>query len=259
MDNDVYLKVFSKILSFIKELNDTFGDKHDNVRLFYKLYKKTSILDVDKVKTRVELFKKFVLDNKDDIINGTKLSVDEIKISEKVYIKFTELFKDCDKDTSLTILKHLRLILYIINPSEELKTAIITPSKDSQNSKEDEFLKNFMNKVEDTFKDGDIPTDPLQATMSLLQSGVISDLMGNITSSINNGGLDIKKLLGSVQGMMGNLQNETKAEGKENPVDIVNSIVSTMGPLLNSMGGNSNSPDLSSILGMMGGMNNSQK
>ena len=258
MDNDLYLKVFSKTLSFLKELNDTFGEKHPSVRLFYKLYKNTSILSTDKVKSRVDVFKKYLLDNKDDIINGTSLSIDELKISDKVYIKFSDLFKDCDKDTSNVILKHLRLILYIINPNEDLKNAIITPT--ASNTKEDEFLQNFMSKVEDTFKEGDMPTDPMAATMKLLQSGVIGDLMGNITSSVNNGGLDIKKLLGSVQGMMGNLQTETASQGKENPVDVVNNIVSAMGPLLNSMGGgNGNGPDLSAIMGMMGGMMNTPK
>ena len=59
MSEDKSLKIFSKILAFGKELNDTFGNKYNNVRLYYKLLKKTPVANKSAISKHNYIFENF--------------------------------------------------------------------------------------------------------------------------------------------------------------------------------------------------------
>ena len=67
MNPDNILKSFSKILSFVNELNSVFPT--DNIRLYYKLLKKTPIGNALAINKHIDIFKVFLELNKQVIID----------------------------------------------------------------------------------------------------------------------------------------------------------------------------------------------
>ena len=68
--------------------------------------------------------------------------------------------------------------------------------------KEDEFLHNIIDKVE---KQVDPTADPMAAVGAIMNSGIFTDLVQGMNSGINDGTMDMGKLLGSVNKMVASL------------------------------------------------------
>ena len=74
---------------------------------------------------------------------------------------------------------------------------------------EDDFLSNIMNKVESSV---DPNTDnPTAALGQIMSGGLMTDLMGSMTSGMQDGSLDLGKLMGSLQKMVGKLSDTDDA------------------------------------------------
>jgi hypothetical protein len=252
MSEDNIIKSFSKILTFVKELNNAFGNKYKNVNLYYKLLKKTPISNKVAMEKQNAIFKNFASSNKEFIIskNIKDLKQENIAFSEKVYINIYDIVCEADPDTSDIIFKHLQLVSYLLCNDDSIKQALIAPSQDN----ESKFINNFMSKIETTFKEENF-TDPLSATMNLLQSGIFTDIVKTMNTDISSGKLNINKLLGSVQGMMTDISKQVGATGMPlpggtgnlggNPEMDINNIMNMATNLMSSSG---QSMDMSSLL-----------
>ena len=71
----------------------------------------------------------------------------------------------------------------------------------------------MINKVEDTM-DGGTVNNPMEAITKMMTSGVFSELVGNMTNGLQSGELNIGNLLGSVNDMVGTMN---QGEGLNNP------------------------------------------
>jgi hypothetical protein len=200
--SDQSLKIFAKILSFVNELKQVFP--RENIQLYHKLLKKTPIGNTEAISKHLHVFDQFISSNQEAIKtkNVEKLEGD-IFFSKKVYLNIISCMKESDNETRQVIFKHLQVLLFLLHPNEEIKE-IVQPIAQKSSGGEDKFLENFMNKIEQTFT-GQEFNDPMQATMSLLNSGVFSDMIQTMNKGMSSGEIDISKLLGSVQGMLGNL------------------------------------------------------
>ena len=201
---DQSLKIFAKILSFVNELKQVFPKEH--IQLYHKLLKKTPIGNTDAIAKHLQVFDQFISTNQEAIKskNLDKLEGD-IFFSKKVYLDLVNCMKDkeTDKDTRQAIFKHLQVLLFLLHPTDDLKE-IVQPMAQKASGGEEKFLENFMSKIEQNFTGQDF-NDPMQATMSLLNSGVFTDMIQTMNQGVTSGDIDISKLLGSVQGMLGNL------------------------------------------------------
>ena len=90
-----------------------------------------------------------------------------------------------------------------------------------------------------------------------MSSGVFNDLITGMNSGIQNGDLDLGKLMGTVQTMCSSLSSDinganTSADGgsTENPMNMLNSLMSNM----NTSGGEGGIPDLSNLTSILGPM-----
>ena len=226
MNDDNSLKSFTKILTFGKELNDMFGNKHNNIHLYYKLLKKTPVSNKNAINKHNSIFENFYNENKNFVLNKSlkALVSDNISFSDKVYINIRQIMNDSDKETRETIFKHIQLISYLITKDQEIKSKLMGLSEmslvqglpgsgpgltntDEEEGNEKEFIDGFMNKIEDAFKDKNYD-NPLSATMDLLQSGLFSDVVNTMSKDVSAGKLDINKLLGNVQGMVKSLSKD---------------------------------------------------
>ena len=209
MDEDIY-KPFTKILTFVKELNNTFGNKYQNIQLYYKLLKKTPVSNKVAIKKQNLVFSTFLTNNEEAVLKSdySLFKDDKISFSDRVYINIRQIISESE-DASV-IFKHLQLISILFKKDDKMIEAL----KSENDDKEGQFLNKFMNKVETVFNTSDTPeTDPMKAAMSLIQSGVLSDM----TKEISTGKLNINKLLGNLQGMMKDVVKDIKVNKTNEP------------------------------------------
>jgi hypothetical protein len=208
MDEDIY-KPFTKILTFVKELNNSFGNKYQNIQLYYKLLKKTPVSNKGAIKKQNAVFSTFLSNNEEAILKSdfNLFKDSNISFSDRVFINIRQILSESE-DASV-IFKHLQLISILFKKDDKMIEAL----KSENDDREGKFLNKFMNKVETVFNTNDTPeTDPMKAAMSLIQSGVLSDM----TKEISTGKLNINKLLGNLQGMMKDVVKDIKVNKPSN-------------------------------------------
>lgn len=202
MDEDIY-KPFTKILTFVKELNTSFGNKYQNIQLYYKLLKKTPVSNKSAIKKQNAVFSTFLSNNEEAVLKSdfNLFKDNNISFSDRVFINIRQILSESE-DASV-IFKHLQLISILFKKDDKMIEAL----KSENDDREGKFLNKFMNKVETVFNASDTPeTDPMKAAMSLIQSGVLSDM----TKEISSGKLNVNKLLGNLQGMMKDVVKDIK-------------------------------------------------
>lgn len=233
MSQDVQFTAFCKILNFVNELNNVFGSKYKNIKKYYNLLKKSQTKPFAVSKQAV-IFEQFINQNKDFIISKdvSKLSTDNITFSENnVFINLRQVMSESDTETKDVIFKHLQVISYAFSKDEQVKQAILKDNKDN----EGQFIDTFMQKVTNAFETQNY-SDPLSATLGLLQSGIFNDVVQTLSSKHKSKEISIDKLVNKLQSTMSDMTKELGGSG----VDV--------GPLsqlsqLSSLGGSSQGLD----------------
>jgi hypothetical protein len=233
------IKIFSRISTFVTELNSAFGSQFHFVELYNHLLLKTKLSKKQVIQQHIEAFRTFFNRNKEALISKdiSKIVSHRISYSEKVYIDVHALLtsSDIDKDTSEAIWNHLLVISAAIDPSSEAREILRgLPTADTNEGK---FLGTFFDRIQQSMSTVDAsPTDPMAAIGTLMQSGVINEMMGSINQGVNNGSLDIGKLFQMVQGMMGGFSSMAAANGAPSPMAGMD-LGGMMGMLMGGMGG----------------------
>jgi hypothetical protein len=232
-----------------------FGDKNANIFNYYKVCKHTPITKHNAIKNHITLFSNFLLPNKDNIIkkNFSNFNPTEIRLSDKTYIDFKQVFEQANKEWRPAIFQHLQYLLYLIHPEEEVKEALVPTEKET--SKETEVLNNFVEKLQENFKNHE-NKNPVELGLDLLKNGTFMNMYQDINKSLQSGDLKLDKLLGSVQNIIGELTQELpNTEGTEPASALLNNMSSMLGNI-NPDGTtkDGNVPDISQMLsGLTGG------
>lgn len=194
------LKFFSKALAFISELNNAFSKKYPSISLYYKMLKKTPIGNSKGIQKQNEYIISYLKENEDGIRekNVSKMKDTVIQPHPSVYLTITAYLKEADKTTRGIIFSHLQLLSYLANPNEEWKTTIQKSASSESSGKEGAFLDKFIGKIESQFEGKEF-NDPMSAAMSMMQSGLFTDIMQSMSEGVQNGELDPKALLSTVQ------------------------------------------------------------
>ena len=80
--------------------------------------------------------------------------------------------------------------------------------KGTEGDNESKFLENMVDKLQNNLSEENMQ-NPMGAMMSLFSSGVLSDLMNSAQQGqSNNGSLNLKKLLGTVNKLVENLSED---------------------------------------------------
>ena len=243
MEDDIY-KPFTRILTFVKEVNNLFGEKYPNISLYYKLLKKTPIANKGAIRKQNAVFKTFLETNKEAIIEKDigLFKEDKISFSERVFINITQVLKEADDNDN--IYKHLQVISAILIKDEKMLEAL----KDNRDN-ETKFLNKFMGKVENTFKGSEI-NDPIKAAMSLMGSGILTDM----SKEIQSGKLNIGKLIGNLQGMMTDVAQDIKESSPNSEeANKVNETLNNLPNMINSLMSGEGGDIMGMVSGLMGG------
>lgn len=273
MDN-TQLLIFKAITGFISDLDQEFGKRHKSIALYNRLLEKTGIIHVAPINKHIDCFRSFFNTNQKGMEEkNPNLFVDsKISYSDRVFVDVGTVLRQSSTENAQIIWKHLLTIWGLIDSTSPARR-LLQESFGSSNTEED-FLTNIIDRVEKTVGDGSIPNDnPMAAISSLMQSGVMTDLVSGMQKGLSDGSLDVGKLMNSVQGMIGKMGGDSRGGrgGGGGGMPDLSQMMSTIGPMMAGMmgGGSSSSsgagsggmPDLGQMManigpmmaGMMGG------
>jgi len=260
MVHDLSLIAFKAISGFIKDVSDEHGDSIHAVALYNHLLSKTTLQHTKAIEKHHDLFRDFCVKNRIAIQERSidDLQPEPIEYSDNIKIDISEIFKQTTKENIEIIWKHLLTISAIVDQSGEARRVLREMSAKDGSKNEGDFLSNLIDKIE-TAVDPD--ADPMTSISSLMSSGVFTDLVEGMGNGLQDGSLDLNKLMGSVQGMMSkmNQSGSDDGEGGAPPLDM-SGMLNMLGPMLNQ-GGAPNSGgapplDMSGMLNMLGPMLN---
>ena len=252
--DDTILMSFKAVAAFVKDLNEVFGKKQKSLALYARLIEKTGIVHEKPIEKHLEAFKAFCIYNRDSISSQNKRGLSNPKISynDRVYIDMNHIFNLCENepDTTDTIWKHILTISALLDPTSNakkiLKENIEKNQHEGNDSKEEEFISSLIDKVEQSIDPTKVSDNPMAAVSSMMSSGVITDLIGNMQNGLASGELNLGRLMNTVQGMM------TKMGGPRIENNAITGIPD-YGTMMNILGG------LGGGLGGMPNLNNLPK
>lgn len=244
--NENTLQIYSRIVDFVEQLKEVFcvdGNFHE-IELYNHLLSKTKLSNKHAVEHHVKLFGEFFTRNANAIAKkDEKLIMSQnISYSEKVYLNLTSIFNKADKETKDIIWNHLLVINALIDPTSDAKN-IIQSMKNTSTS-EGQFLDTFLTKIESSIDADKMKGDPMSIASSILQSGILSDMVGSIDKGVKSGTLDIGKLVGTMQGMLSGIS------GQQNPAGAgldINGLMSMITGNMSGMGGGMSGMDANVI------------
>ena len=211
-------KIFKGIQEFMDQLNDVYGKDNIQINKFCRLIMKTSLTNQKVVARHIVIFDTFLQTNRTAILARSPESFLDFKIqaTERIYIDMKEIIEKSDENIRKSIWQHLLNIMYLYNPEDPLVKVELKNSMAENDTKENKFLMDTFSKFENIMKTNSDSSseqkDPMAMMGGLLQSGFLNDMMGNINSGVNNGDLNIKSLIGTVQSLLSNLSETIDKE-----------------------------------------------
>ena len=243
MDNATVL-AFKAISGFIADLTAEFGSKMKSIVLYNRLLEKTGLVHTKPILKHVECFRTFFRENV-AAMEQRKPSAfvnPKISYSDRVYLDISVIFRESPRDSVEIIWRHLYAIWGLVDPSSQARRLLAETMKQGGDSagKESDFLSSIIDKVEKTVKSGDVDaSNPMGAVSKLMSSGVFTDLIQGMQTGLSDGSLNIGKLMGSVQGLMGKMGGGggSSGAGAGGGMPDLNAMMSMIGPMMSGMSG----------------------
>jgi hypothetical protein len=236
-------KIFKSIKNFVSDLGESFSNENHSLALYERLISKTNLSHTEAVEKHITIFRKFCIENEDNIINKKPEFNQNIDYSQKVFLDMNNVFKlEMDNDTRENIWLHLLTITALVHPSGKAKetlkeetnvnnNAIVNMKFDGQ-TEEENFLNGIISKVEQHVNTD--MTNPQEAISNIMNSGMITDLVQNLNTGISSGKLDLMKMMGSVQKMVGNISQDSGAGADPNMANAMSMLTNMMSMMPNN-------------------------
>lgn len=252
MTTDTSLITFKAITNFTMALGDMFKNEQRTLALYCRLIEQTTLAHEKAIKNHIEAFYKFCKGNRDALVSRDKETLEEKRIyySKKVFIDMEKIFSLADKDTEDVIWDHLLTISALVDPAGKAKKALEEQKNSGKATDEADFLTNIIGKVDQHV---DPNGNPMDAVSSIMKSGVFTDLVQGMTAGLENGSLDLGKLMGTVNTLVTSAGEQSGDQ--KNGEDAMNMINGMMGSIMKDNNINKKDevpvPDLAGMLGPM--------
>lgn len=251
---DTSLVTFKAISNFTTSLEEVFGKDERPLKLYVHLISKTTLSHEKAIHKHIEAFRLFCTANREalEARSVSKLVETKISYSERVYIDISRIFAAADKETTAIIWKHLLTISALVDPTGKARQILKDAAeKGTSPATEANFLNDIIGKVEEHV---DPDANPMEAVASIMKSGVFAELVGGMGNGLQDGSLDLGKLMGTVQSMVSTLSGEV-GEGKEgeNPMELISTMMGSIsaGAKSGAKSGEGDAPPMPDIGGMM--------
>lgn len=208
------LTTFQTILDFVTNLNDYFGnEKHSSVRplnLYHRLISKMSITDDDLILRHINVFKIFCENNREAIRSQNKeLNSTKIIFTDRIFIDMQYILNKADDESLSAIWEYLLTISAYVDP--ENKTKQLLQELKDKNTPENDFLSNMLETMGSKMgseNGGMDMSNPMSMIGNLMNSDLLKNMMGSMNDNVENGKLDLGKLMGTMTGLISNIKNE---------------------------------------------------
>lgn len=202
--SETEIKLFNQIVNFVGSLNDLYGETDESIALYNILLEKTGLVHKEPVRKHITLFTTFLTENEEVILNKEvgDLKNTVLEYSPKVYLDLKLIFQQSDEENTAILWQHLLALLAIVNPLSGAKDMIL--SQNSEPQVESNFISNIVKKVTDNIDENN-SKDPAEMVNSILGSGIFTDLVQDMNNGIASGELDLSKMMGGLQSIMGDL------------------------------------------------------
>lgn len=251
MSTDTSLITFKAISTFTNDLAVVFGEKHRPLKLYAHLINKTTIAHDKPIQKHIEAFKLFAVTNREALTekNISKLTRGTISYSSRVFIDIKKILKIADTETQNIIWKHLLTISALVDPTGKARQVLKEQTSNNTNGAgEADFLSEIIAKVENNV---DPNANPMEAVSSIMKSGIFTDLVQGMGNGLEDGSLDLGKLMGTVQGMVTQLGDEAGEGGGGEAVNMINTMMGSLNAGAESQDPSQQIPDLAGMLGPM--------
>lgn len=205
---DHSLLTFRALSNFVQDLNEVFGEKYRPLKLYQHLLGKTTLNHEEAIMKHIRGISDFCIQNREGLVNKdiNKLYKDKISFSDRVFIPVIQILKSADKETKQIIWKHLLKLSAFVDPTSNAKQ-ILKDSLGKSHGKEEHFLHNIIEQVEEHVSQ-DEQNNPMEVVSNILSSGMFTDLISSMNNGIQDGNLDMGKMMGVVQQMMSQLSQD---------------------------------------------------
>lgn len=206
--SDIEQSTFKTIATFVGDLSEIFASSYHELALYNRLLQKTTLSHEVGVRKNINAFKTFCVNNRKPIISRNyKDVVGKIIYSDKVFIDIKDIMINADAETRKIIWLHLIKICAFVDPSTKAREIL----KENV-SNESTFIDEIMTKVEQNI-DLDSTTNPLEAVTSIMNSGVFNDLMMGMNNKLQDGSIDLSKLMGTVETLCSSIKPDGDGGG----------------------------------------------
>jgi hypothetical protein len=194
------LLAFNAITCFIKDLSTEFGQFQHSLALYSRLIDHMNLSQESGIGKIVSGFIVYIGKNQVAIESRdfSALTTDKISYSEKVYLILRPLFEKADSDTRDVMWKHLLTIYGLLYPDSHAKD-ILRKMNSEVKSAETALISDMVQKIIPHLNPEE--TNPMQAIMGLMSSGVFTDLIGTMQRGMDDGSVNMNALLGQVTTM----------------------------------------------------------
>lgn len=250
MSTDTSLITFKAISNFANDLGSVFSENHRPLKLYVHLINKTTIAHDKPIKKHIEAFRLFCVNNRNAIANKNTRDLNKTKISysKRVFINMKEIFQHADYETTNVIWNHLLTISALVDPTGKARD-ILKEQISKGGGDEVNFLTEIISKVEDNVNPN---ANPMEAVASIMKSGIFTDLVNGMGNGLQNGSLDLGKLMKTVQTMVTKLGDESdNQENGEQAFNMINTMIGNLNSGVNFPDNEEKSqsmPDLAGIL-----------
>lgn len=216
--NEAAILPFKAIHNFIMSLNEEFGETNKPLKLYARLIEQTTFSHESAIQKHVQAFTSFCCENRSAIYNKTHNDLQQsiIKYSDRVYIDIRALFERADADQRAVMWQHVLTISALVDSAGRAKQ-ILKESASANAAKEANFLTDIIDKVEKNVNVDNASGgggSPFEIIGQLMNSGIFSELMGSMNDKVNNGQLDLSKMMGMVQNMIGSMTKDNPQMGQ---------------------------------------------
>lgn len=191
---------FQAISDFVSQLNDLTEGEDKGIELYHTIIKMTPL---SKVSRSINSFTEFITPNTEAILkrDTDQLEGNIVYTENKIEIDIKKILKSTSVDNQNVIWEHLLSILACIDP--KMKLNVIEAMKKPVDN-ETKVIGNMINTIKNNVEineDGP-PPNPMELLNTFMQNGVLSSLVGELQQGVNDGSIDIGKMVGSMQSMM---------------------------------------------------------
>ena len=218
--SEIEQSTFKTISTFVKDLAEIFSTSHHGLQLYERLLQKTTLKHEIAVRKHIESFRTFCVANRNAIISRTHTELkSNITYSDKVNIDIKSILESSDSDTKKVIWLHIIKICAFVDPSTKAREILKENASNESN-----LISEIMTKVEQNV-DLSNNTNPMEAVTSIMNSGIFNDLMMGMNNKLQDGSIDLGKLMGTVESLCSNIKGGEGGGGGADIFKLIQKIV----------------------------------